>query len=291
MSSVISAPYALIAPTVAALKALTAAQRVANYCLFIPTLGSWVYYSSTSTATANDTTIIQPTDGLGRWIVSNQSAAPSGGGGGITRQPGLEPAAATLTDLQRAVNQVLSTLTAAGVTAAIIHTRNYDAANPTNDLINLLGTNNGTVAFANPHPAKITNSASGIMSGTVVMLTDRANDDFYTSEIANSWVMIDFGGTRTISLNGLGLKSRSSSATHLPANLIIEGGNDGTSFTLIYNWTSIGFTAINQDRFSPTFATSPTFRYIRIRQSGLNSSGANFFTIGELYLYGISSAM
>lgn len=289
MSSVIGAPYSQIALTVAALKALPPGLRAPNYCLFIPALGSWVYYSATSTAADNNTTIFQPTDGVGRWIVTNQSAAPSGGSG-ITRQPNIATAAATLTDLQRAVNQILSTLTAAGITEALNLTRNYDAANPTNDLINLLGTNNNAVAFTNPHPAKITNSASSVGGGTVAQLTDRTSSDFFTNNISNSWVQIDLGNTRTVNLNGVGLKSRSAATTNVPVNLTIEGSNDGTNFTLIHSWANIGFTAISQDRFVP-FTLSSACRYIRIRQPGTDSSGINHLTIGEVYLFGSVSAL
>lgn len=288
MSSVISAPYALIAPTVAALKALPPGLRAPNYCLFIPALGSWVYYSSTSTAADNNTTIFQPNDGAGRWIVTNQPAAPSGGSG-ITRQPGIATAAATLTDLQRAVNQILSTLTTAGVTEVSGFTRNYDAANPTNDLINLLGTNNNTVAYTNPHSAKITNSASSIGTGTVAQLTDRTDSDFYTNNIANSWVQIDLTSSRTVKLNGIGIKNRDGNVSS-PSSLTIEGSNDGTTFTSIFAWSGIGYTAPYQWRYT-TFTESPSYRYTRIRQPGLNASSSNFLGVSEINLYGSLSAL
>lgn len=286
MSS-ISAPYSQIALTVAALKALPPGLRAPNYCLFIPALGSWVYYSSTSTAADNNTTIFQPNDGVGRWIVTNQPAAPSGSG--ITKQPNIAITAATLTDLQRAVNQIISTLTAAGVTEPVSLTRNYDAANPTNDLINLLGTNNGAVAYASPHPSKISITASSTSIGSVATLLNRANGDWASNSVANSSVTIDFTTARSIVLTGIGLQSWATN-TRYPVNVVIAGSNDGTTFTTINTWSSIGFTAMNQFRFT-TFSNTTAYRYLRVSLSGLDSQNENFLTLGEIYLYGTLSAI
>lgn len=286
----ITAGYSEIATTVAQLKAVPAANRCPNLCLFVPSIEGWVYYNPTSTATANDTTIFAPNDGIGRWIFTNQPTAPSGGSSGITQQPGLEPAQATLSDLQRAVNQILSTLTAAGITQPSGFTRNYDLGNPTNDLINLLGTNNGSAAFTNPHPAKITNTAISALAGAVSDFTNRANSDFNTDLNSNAWVQVDFGSSRTVRLTGVGLKSRSLNTSHMPLRIIIEGSNDNITFTQIFDWTNIGFTATNQDKFTP-FTQSPSYRYIRLRQPVANSSGANYLTVGEIYFYGNINAL
>lgn len=67
-----SVGYAQVATNVVQLKAITAVNRTSNYCLFIPDIGSWVYYDSSSTATADDTHIFLPNDGVGRWLVTNR---------------------------------------------------------------------------------------------------------------------------------------------------------------------------------------------------------------------------
>lgn len=291
--SIITAPYSEIAPTVAALKALTPEERCPNHCLFIPALGSWVYYSPTATTTPNDTTIFEPDDGLGRWIVTNQSTAPSGGssgGSGITQQPSIVPAAATLTDLQRATNQILSMLTVAGVIEPVNLTRNYDQSNPTKDLIELLGTEGYTVPFANPHPSKILTSASTVANGSTSLLTDRSNSTFNTSSIANSWVQIDLGATRTVKLTGIGLRHYSAGSSYSLVRALIEGSNDGGNFSPIFDWPAIGFTATNQDKFA-NFEESPAYRYLRIRQPGLDSAGSNYLCLGEIFLFGTLSAL
>lgn len=61
--------YAQVATTIAQLKAITAANRVSNFTLLLS--GTWYSYSSTSTATPDDLTIIQPDDGVGRWVATS----------------------------------------------------------------------------------------------------------------------------------------------------------------------------------------------------------------------------
>lgn len=290
--SIITAPYAEIAPTVAALKALTPEERCPNHCLFVPPLGSWVYYSPTTTTAANNTTIFEPNDGLGRWILAQP--APSGGssGGSVTQQPGIDPAAATLTDLQRAVNQILSTLTAAGITGAITYSRNYDSANPTNDLTNLLGTNGGTVAYANPHPSKILASASSTQQGATANLFNRIADYWHSNNTAGQWLSIDIAvdnASRKINLSGIGLQNMPQAGNTL-VNAAIEGSNDGTSWTLIHQWNAVGFTAASQWKYT-TFSPSAAYRYIRIRSTSADSSGQNFFGLSEINLYGALSSL
>lgn len=164
--------------------------------------------------------------------------------------------------------------------------RNFDLLNPDDDLIYLLGTNDNRVAYANPHPSKIAVSASSIQIGSVTLLTDRLDGDFLTTNTANSWVQIDLARDigRLVQINGVGLKSRIDNAAH-PNNLIIEGSNDGISFFNIFDWDNIGYTAPYQWKYT-TFAKSSAYRYIRIRQPNLNTSGQNFLGISEINLYG-----
>jgi hypothetical protein len=60
--------YSLAATTIAQLKAITPANRVNNFTLLLPATGSWYYYNATSSDTPDDLTVIQPDDGVGRWI-------------------------------------------------------------------------------------------------------------------------------------------------------------------------------------------------------------------------------
>jgi len=327
-----TAAYAQVATTIAQLKAITAANRSPNFCLLLPEIGSWVYYSPASTATADDVSVFMPSDSVGRWIVTNQlpshtslairglGATPAirlssiegrgvitpgtqgltiGGSANTLGFYGVNPVAnATInspgqntTDMHRCLSEIRTRLQSVGLITggtigAATFEKIYNVSNPTDDLIGLLGTVNSV--FTNPHPSKTTNSASSIGLGTVVMFTDRTDNDFYPSDIANSWVQIDIATndtSRRVTLTGLGLKSRNNAAVHLPINLTIEGSNDGAVFTTIFTWASIGFTAASQWR-AATFSNSTGYRYIRVRQPGVNSTGGNFLTLSELALYG-----
>ncbi len=324
------AGYAQVATTIAQLKSIPPENRSPNFCILVPEIGSWVYYSPTSTAPADDVAVFMPTDAIGRWIVTNQlpsvaSLAVRGTGGnainlssdqgrglitpgtqGLTIGGsasklgfyGVTPAAsATIaspgsntTDMLRCLTEIHSRILAVGLItggaiAANSFEKTYNPANPTDDLIGLLGTVNSV--FTNPHPTKITNTASSIAFGTSAVITDRTDNDFYTNTVANSWVQIDIGAnnpSRRVSLTGFGIKSRPPNGHH-PLSVVIEGSNDGTTFATIHTWSSIGITAVLQWR-GVVFAGSIPYRYIRIRQPGLDSSNGNYLALTEIALYG-----
>lgn len=60
--------YAHGLATVAALKALTAAQRTDNLPIFCDALNAWFYFDSASSKTGNDLTVLTPDAGTGRWL-------------------------------------------------------------------------------------------------------------------------------------------------------------------------------------------------------------------------------
>jgi len=164
--------------------------------------------------------------------------------------------------------------------------RLLNTADYANDLITLLGTNNSV--FTNPHPIKTTNSASSVGSGTVQMFTDRVDNELQSNNVENSWIQVDIANndtSRRVILTGLGLKSRSSTASS-PVGVVIEGSNNASTFTLIHTWSSIGFTAGNQWR-GVAFNNNISYRYVRIRQPGASTSSNNFFTLNEVALYGV----
>lgn len=61
--------------TVAAVKAIAAADRYDNQVVFIEELGAFFYFDAASSATGDDTTVIQPTVGTGRWLITSGGAA------------------------------------------------------------------------------------------------------------------------------------------------------------------------------------------------------------------------
>lgn len=60
--------YARGVDDVAALKAISAANRSDNLPVFVDSLNEWFIFDSGSSATGNDVTVITPTAGSGRWL-------------------------------------------------------------------------------------------------------------------------------------------------------------------------------------------------------------------------------
>jgi hypothetical protein len=146
----------------------------------------------------------------------------------------------------------------------------------------------GLLGYTNQENTKFSVTASSILIGTPSLLTNKSDQDFLTQNAANSWIRIDFGtnnASRRITLTGLGLRSRVDNAAH-PLNLVIEGSLDNSTWTTIYTWQNIGFTAPYQWRLSPAIGNVTPYRYIRIRQPGTNVGGQNYLGISEINCYG-----
>ena len=109
-----TAGYAQVATTIAQLKAITAANRSPNFCLLLPQIGSWVYYSPTSTATADNVHVFMPADNVGRWLTTNQlpyfAAANNAANNAIaTHKADSNPHPVYLTAADDAANNAIAT--------------------------------------------------------------------------------------------------------------------------------------------------------------------------------------
>ncbi len=162
-------------------------------------------------------------------------------------------------------------------------------------LINYLGTNGGVDSFSNPHPSKVITSQS---------TTYRTNEEAYraidhqisadpnsslngsshTNNIANSWWRLDLGEGKTIALQRFGIIGRSNGDQH-PRNFTIQGSNNGTSWSNLASTASTGPGASTW--WSIPVTTNQKYRFIQILQTGSNSFGANYLTIGDIELWGV----
>lgn len=160
-----------------------------------------------------------------------------------------------------------------------------------NGILNYLGTQGYVASFSNPavdsfrRPGFITTTQSttnnssqepeNAFSGTPLTYTA-------TTDTANSWWQVDFGEYRVTS-ETIGLVGRSEGAVHL-RNFTVAESNDGSTWTTIYTATDEG---PETDAWAFITTSSPTpSRYLRITQTGANSSGSDFLTIGELEIWG-----
>jgi hypothetical protein len=177
----------------------------------------------------------------------------------------------------------------------------YVSDGDTNGLFYWLGTNLGTVAWANPAgTVRLSVLASTTEFGSVNMLSDRAPSNFYSNNAANQWIAWALESGRTISVARYTIRNRSFDTNHLPRNWVLEGTNSVTTFDIAginaATWTAIDtkvndatLTATNQYYTIVPNGSNAPYRYIRLRQSGTNSTGAGYFTVNELELYGVFS--
>jgi E3 ubiquitin-protein ligase HECTD1 len=175
----------------------------------------------------------------------------------------------------------------------------YVSDGDTNGLFYWLGTNLGTTAWSNPAgSSQLGLIASTSEFGTANMLSERAPSNFYTNNLPNQWIAWALDAARTISVDKYTLRNRNFDTNHLPRNWVLEGANTISNFDIAginaATWTAIDtkvndatLTTIDQYYTIAPNGSNAAYRYIRLRQSGTNSNGANYFTVNELELYGV----
>ncbi len=162
----------------------------------------------------------------------------------------------------------------------------YVANNPERDLIYLLG------AIATGYLAvggvAVGVTANSVESGDPASIFGKViGSGWYSTNASGRFFTIDLGlnkTTRNIVLTGLGMQSYDFGGG-FPVTLAISGSNNNSTYTSINTWSSIGFTADQQWKYT-TFSNSVAYRYLRITQSGLTSTGSNYLGFRELRLYG-----
>jgi hypothetical protein len=138
--------------------------------------------------------------------------------------------------------------------------------------------------WTNPHTAgRINVTASSLLSGTVDLIVDRATSDTYTTNAANSYYVFNLGANKSLALTDWTYRSRSGVTTSTPTAMSLEGSNDNSTWTAIDSHT-LSVTSAGQ--WFHWSATSAGYRYFRLKQTAVTSSGDNYFTIGEFELYG-----
>ncbi|NBU23936.1 MAG: hypothetical protein EBS38_08575, partial [Actinobacteria bacterium] len=142
-----------------------------------------------------------------------------------------------------------------------------------------------TNAWVNPAASGIvTVTASSVdpAGGNVSMLTDRTRSDFYTNNVANSWVQFDFG-SRTVRLDAYQLRNYGF-AINIIRSWRVRGSNDGSAWTdLDIRNNDATLTAAHQyGQWTCNQGNTSFWRYIRIEQTGLDSSSQNYLGLGEV---------
>jgi hypothetical protein len=174
----------------------------------------------------------------------------------------------------------------------------FSSAGDTNGLIYYLGTNASNGTFVNPSTSgTIGVLASSSGGGTPALTINRTSDEWFTGNIAGSWIAWNLNSPNKMSVTSYVLRNRSTSTTASLRNWILEGTNSVSIFDIAgvnaASWTPIDtrnndatFNALSQ--YYPIVAngSASRFQYLRLRNTGVNSSGTNELCLNEIEFYG-----
>lgn len=175
----------------------------------------------------------------------------------------------------------------------------WTADGDTNGLFYYLGTRDQAV-YAPPVPqaasqtvaagTRVTLSTSAFAyTYGVSHLVDRAatgggvGDAFSTANAANQWIMVDLLD-HTFAPTILSLRHFNETGTAL-VNFVVEGSNDNAAWTNLLTVAGAAVPAALAWRHF-AIAGAASYRYVRVRQTGANSSGNNYIDLAEMEWYG-----
>jgi hypothetical protein len=167
----------------------------------------------------------------------------------------------------------------------------YVSDGDTNGLNYFLGTNFGTVTWANPFPTLVGNNMTNAYSGIVMSvsgylagqtdppgITDRAGSHVHVQG-SPRFVTWDFGSGSFV-LTKWNLQNRDNFADG-SSQVTVEGSNDNASWNSLSVVT--GRTTATGAWSGGVSTNTQQWRFIRVRSV---ADGGTYFTIGEIELYG-----
>lgn len=176
----------------------------------------------------------------------------------------------------------------------LLATRTWDT-NDYDGIVNWFGTNQAAEAFSNParrttgeRMALGYSSANG--ASNVANVTSGADDEFVTTNTVNQWVSVYFGAgsaNRVVALDRWAIKSRSTTANDMPRNFKLQGieYGGGGSWVDIESYSGVGPGGANA-WWSDAISDTRQWHALRLFQTGTNSSGNNYLSLGELEFWG-----
>jgi hypothetical protein len=196
---------------------------------------------------------------------------------------------------------VLTILNDDGTSVALAYASDGDS----NGLFYYRGSAGGTAAWANPTGGAVLSLASTLDGASNTQsLINRADDDFYTTDAASSWVAFDVGTGDFFVISDYLLRARpflgAGYDTQHIRSWVLEASNSIPAWT-VAGLNTATWTALDARTSDATLSTnsvwgrflvagnSTSYRYYRIRQLGLNSSSADYLSLSEIEFYGILS--
>ncbi|KAJ3440880.1 hypothetical protein M0812_12878 [Anaeramoeba flamelloides] len=167
----------------------------------------------------------------------------------------------------------------------------YESDFDKNGIIFYIGTGGIKDPFSNPSKKQKCNfsvKVSSIKRGDPLGVTARKMNEFWTRDVPASWVLFDFGPKRTIIPNYYTIRHGGNYRADSLRNWDLQGSNDCQNWTVLSKHRS-------DNSLNGKFATfswpinkhqNTDFRYLRLLQSGYNSSHHNFLALGGVEFYG-----
>jgi len=184
---------------------------------------------------------------------------------------------------------------------------NWVSDGDTNGLISLLGQRAGGGNFAIPvdqtagtsndgSEMRITSLSAELYAGVTYSpwrAVDRATAPgaapyWYQSNPspAGQWLKIDLK-SRRLTANRLAIQNRPEPGYSLTA-FVLEGSNDDSAWTTLLTVGAVGFTSVSQWK-SWAVTGAAAYRYLRVRSTGPDANGSNYFSVSEIEFYGMYS--
>lgn len=166
---------------------------------------------------------------------------------------------------------------------------NYVSDGDANGAFYWIGTNFTGIGWSNPYNGGgIGLSASSFFSNNysdsnLSALVDRATfDGFASQNQPNSWLKVDFRNRKLIP-NYYSIRARQFNSA-LIRNWIFQASQNDSDWTTLD--TRVDESTSSLKWFSFPISSSVSYRFFRLLQNGVESSGSNFLTLAEIELYG-----
>lgn len=155
-------------------------------------------------------------------------------------------------------------------------------------VIGWIATNAYREAWRNPHVAgRVKVHSSSLTKGSRSTLVDKVPSEAWTADIPSSWISIDLGPYRRLTLNYYTLRHGLNFKADALRTWDLQGSNDGINWKTIKRHTNDrslhGQYAVAS---WPVQNCTDGYRFLRVLQTGHNSSNHNFLALSGFEFYG-----
>eukprot|EP01047_Picozoa_sp_COSAG01_P032685 COSAG01_NODE_2374_length_7803_cov_5.861241_9_plen_506_part_00 len=159
-------------------------------------------------------------------------------------------------------------------------------------VLHYIATEGGTSAYVNPHTAGrvVASRSSNLEGGDESFVAGPCPGDSYTHNIPNSWMAVDLGAGRRLTVNHYALRYGVDDDSGAPRNWELQGSEDGEAWTTLRrhdNDETMEVKSFVVAHWAVEGVTTP-YRRFRVHQHGVNSCRAshNNLICNGIELYG-----